>query len=277
MDQESPYSHAAQFYDYSSKADHFHIKADSIERFSGTHDLIGLGPWGPYGKRYFGLSYLPGPSGVRIDIVAALELHRRSIAIPHAIKESGYLPWSANEDLSCYSYRQQILPKDQLYADVRYRRCEENAYRIEVSWKNKTKRERDVRLHLCVGLQPLAIGSWQPETIDAADVTLPSGAAWIDALDYISADFGCSPARGLNADGRKQGECVQDGFVGGLGIEWPDGYLRHTVHYTLPNLPGRKLQIRFKTPRNQKIEIHLGKIVQTMELAASDSVSPGSR
>ena len=62
MDQESPYSHAAQFYDYSSNVDHFHLKADSIEQFSGTHDLIGLGPWGPYGKRYFGLSYLPGPS-----------------------------------------------------------------------------------------------------------------------------------------------------------------------------------------------------------------------
>ncbi len=235
--------------------------------------MIGLGPWGPYGKRYFGLSYLPGPSGVRIDIIVALELHRRSISIPHAIKESGYLPWSANEDLSNYSYRQQILAKDQLYADVKFKRCEEDAYQIEVNWTNNTPLNRDVRLHLCVGLQALAEGAWQPQTIDAVDVALPSGADWVDALDYISSNFGCSPAPGLNADGRKQGECVQDGFVGGLGIEWPAGNRQHKVDYAFPGNCGRKLQVRYKASQKRTIQIHTGTTVHSLELPESRCAS----
>lgn len=264
---------SASFHHYPTATDSFGLQDTPIQCYAGEHDLIGLGPWGPYGKQYFGLSYLPGPSGVRIDFVAALELHRRHIAVPHAIKESGYLPWHADENLTHYGYRQQILPKDQLYADIDFDKNEDGGYTMAVRSVNNTSLARDVRLHCCVGLQPFAEGSWQPKTIDTCDVNLPASSHWIDALDYENADFGCRPAPGLNADGRRQGECVQGGFVGGLGIEWPSEKRVYQVEYSLPPNRGESLQLRYQAKARGSIEVVCGENRIRLDLEPGDQPS----
>jgi len=261
----------AHFYDYTEAAkDPFEWQQWPIESFTGRHDLLSLRPWGPYGKRYFGISYLPGPKGVRLDLVCAPELHRRSIALPHAIQDSGYLPWEAKSDFSHYVYRQQILPKDQLFADIHFDQTEHNTYEVSVDWNNQTDLKRDVRLHLCLGIQAMATGSWQPQAIDSVSLKPDSKTDWIDALDYIATDLACVPTEGLMEDGRRRGEANVSGFTSGVGLHWPEGDSTHHTTYTLPHRDHGDLYIRYQSKETATLQLQHGSKSLTIHLPATD-------
>lgn len=83
-----------------------------------SHDLS-LPAWGPYTKRYSGISHVPAANdGVRFDLSVFPGMYRRRVDVPNVRFESGFHPWAAAPDLSCYTLRHELLWKDQLYADI---------------------------------------------------------------------------------------------------------------------------------------------------------------
>lgn len=233
-----------------------------VSELAGVHDCS-LGPWGPYNKRYFGISHLPGAEGVRVDWIVVPELHRRRFAVPSALREAGYLPWQADPELKDYSYLQQILEKDELYADIRFQVSGNQGFKVTVTLVNQTGLAHDVRLHLATGLQSFATGSWLPQPICSGTVKLPAQSCWVDALDYAEAGVaelqGCA---GLANDARRQGEVLQDGLVDGQGMRWAAGRTENAfARYRLP--PGKKwksLQIRaVSSAEDIRAELQMGK------------------
>jgi len=234
------------FFAYPSSSDPFLWKQQPISKFEEEHDLTGLGPWGPYGKRYFGLSFLPDHPGARIDIIVVPELNRRKIFVPHALKESEYLPWDSDSDFQKYSYRQQIIPKDDVFANIEFVRDQANGYTIEVEWHNRTDISREVRLHLCMGPQEPATGSWQPRSLRMASPRLASKSTWVDSLDYEFARIDPSAESGLLSDAKLQGECIVDGFAKGYGLRWPEQTGKSpSVTYRLPQDTPKRVAIRY--------------------------------
>ena len=85
-------------------------------RQTDTHDNISLPDWGPYSKRFFGSSHIgEKETGNRFDFFAIPSLYRRMPFLPEAKAPFNYLPWETSKDLSFYSYRQQLMWKDQIY------------------------------------------------------------------------------------------------------------------------------------------------------------------
>ena len=72
----------------------------SLHSLDGVHDLS-LPDWGPYSKKYFGISHLTDRDrGLRFDFTVIPAFYRRQLGIPDALRPSGYLPWSVAPDLS---------------------------------------------------------------------------------------------------------------------------------------------------------------------------------
>ena len=60
-----------------------------------SHDLS-LPAWGPYTKRYSGISHVPAANdGVRFDLSVFPGMYRRRVYVPYVRFESGFHPWAA--------------------------------------------------------------------------------------------------------------------------------------------------------------------------------------
>ncbi|MDF3129988.1 hypothetical protein P0Y35_12340 [Kiritimatiellaeota bacterium B1221] len=261
------------FFSYAQSADPFSWREAAVEGLAGEHDCS-LGAWGPFNKRFFGISHLPGPAGVRVDWVVVPELHRRSFAVPSALREAGYLPWHADPELRHYSYRQQILPKDRLYADIRFETDAQGGCVVDINLVNRTSLAHDVRLHLLGALQPFATGSWSPQAIQTAGIDLPETSRWLDGLSYTNANLGgLWGCEGLANDARRQGEKLADDLVDGQGMFWPgDRQPDAQVTYKLPaGKSWRSVQLRVLSESAEVCaEIRWGNETGTVALSAGE-------
>ena len=92
----------------------------SPTQLAHTHDL-NLPAWGPYTKKYIGISHIPDPdAGLRFDLSVFPGYYRRQVLVPNAKWESGFHPWEAAPDLSYYAYRYELEWKDQVTCDVSF-------------------------------------------------------------------------------------------------------------------------------------------------------------
>lgn len=61
-------------------------------KLNGTHDLR-LPAWGPYSKRYAGISHIPdAASGMRFDFSVLPGYYRNKLLVPNVRFESSYFP-----------------------------------------------------------------------------------------------------------------------------------------------------------------------------------------
>ena len=112
-----------------------------------SHDLS-LPAWGPYTKRYSGISHVPAANdGVRFDLSVFPGMYRRRVDVPNVRFESGFHPWAAAPDLSCYTFRHELLWKDQLYADISFAPLGEDARLIRAELHNNTDAPQNLVLH----------------------------------------------------------------------------------------------------------------------------------
>ena len=59
-----------------------------LDMLRSSHDLR-LPTWGPYSKRYIGVSHIPDvQSAIRIDLSVFPGLYRRSVQVPNVLWES---------------------------------------------------------------------------------------------------------------------------------------------------------------------------------------------
>lgn len=179
-----------------------------------------LPAWGPYTKRYTGLSHIPDArQGLRFDIGMLPGYYRRKMLVPNAKWESDHHPWEAAPDLSYYAYRFELEWKDQVFMDLSVSALSENARLIRAELVNNTALDQNLSLNLVAYMNFPPVRSYSDEPLLPARVDLPDGALWVDALDYSDLRFATPrPTDNLVYDGHLRGEVRQHGFVNGSAV-----------------------------------------------------------
>ena len=153
-----------------------------------SHDLS-LPAWGPYTKRYSGISHVPAANdGVRFDLSVFPGMYRRRVDVPNVRFESGFHPWAAAPDLSCYTFRHELLWKDQLYADISFAPLGEDARLIRAELHNNTDAPQNLVLHYMASAWD-PVPSYRGFSLPGCEVSLPENAAFVWAKDYDTLDF----------------------------------------------------------------------------------------
>ena len=188
---------------------------EELRRFHEFHDLT-LPEWGPYSKKYFGISHLSDrETGMRFDFTVVPAVYRRQLGVPDALRPAGYLPWSGSPDLESYGYRQQLEAKDRLYADIRFTRLADHARLVECRCENRSD------LPTAFGVHFLSALVAPPEK--RVEPVLPEGVAWLDALDHAGLEWAkLRPRDNLVYDALRRGEVRLSGAVRGgcVGQDW---------------------------------------------------------
>ena len=99
----------------------FHCMGTSLPSQVDSHDIASLHAWGPYSKRYAGISHIPDMSkGIRFDFSVMPGYYRNRQLVPHVLFESSYYPWEINPEVNRITYRYELEWKDKVYTDVTY-------------------------------------------------------------------------------------------------------------------------------------------------------------
>ncbi len=189
------------------------------KQLSGSHDLR-LPAWGPYTKKYAGVSHIPDVrSGHRFDLAVLPGFYRRQVLVPNAKWESGYHPWTAAPDLSFYAYRYELEWKDQVYGDVAFAALGDEARLIRCDFVNNTDLDQNLVLHLMAYMNFPPVRPYSDEPIRPSRALLPQNALWLDAIDYDDLGFAVSrPTDNLVYEGWRRAEVRGHDFVGGAAV-----------------------------------------------------------
>lgn len=214
-----------------------HKEDVSTECLKNSHDIL-LSDWGPYTKKYIGISHISDKSrGLRFDLSVFPGFYRRKVDLPNVTWESGYHPWDASGDLEYFSIRHELEWKDRVYCDISYSKWNEsgNARLIRFECVNTTSLHQNVVLHYMASINFPNYELSPGKLIQLCGVKLPDGAIWIDALDYDEMEYAIPrPNDNLMPDGLYRGEVRDDGFVNGSGLGRGFGKdAGDTVHYCI--------------------------------------------
>lgn len=256
---------------------------------SKNHDLR-LPDWGPYTKRYTGISHIPGiKKGLRFDLGILPGHYRRQVLVPNEKWESSHHAWEAAPDLSYYSFRYELEWKDQVFCDVSFSTMSPSQRLVRCEFVNQTGVEQNMMLHYVAYLNFPPVRPYSDEPIRPVEVRLPQGGLWVDALDYEELQFATPrPTDNLVYDGMLRAEIRAHGLVNGSGIgmgfgqEAGDWVL---FRFTLPGLVENAALVwrsrspvtaRFKVSGMVEAEITLGggEDFSTLVLAVGD-LAPG--
>ena len=216
--------------------------------FTDSHDITSLHPWGPYSKRYAGISHIPDmKSGMRFDFSVMPGYYRNRQLIPHVLFESSYYPWDINPSMNCITYRYEMEWKDRVFADVTYYILDEHRTLVGMHCVNNTTTNQNLVLNLIAYID---YEKEQPQFKIPED----SNIQWYNATDYISNEpVRKSPQYNLVYDGRKRNEMRTSqslsGFVLGKGFGKDKG---DKVIYEVDILPGKEkgmIGFRYNTPK----------------------------
>lgn len=167
---------------------------------STTHD-IRLSAWGPYSKRYIGISHLADiNSGLRFDFTVCPGYYRNKVLVPNVLYESSNTPWEVNPEMNRISYRYQLEWKDQVYTTVTYYTLDSSRVLVEMKCVNNTDYIQNLTLntHSFVDYPDI-----YPSVRSLKDSTLK----WVNAVDYNTIDLVIKPPQyRLTRDGLKCNE-----------------------------------------------------------------------
>ncbi len=195
--------------------------AFDLAALKGTHDLKCLPSWGPYTKRYMGVSHIPSlPDGFRFDFAAAPGLHRRKIEIPNVMWDSGYYPLAASPDLRYYAHRHEISGDGMAYCDAEFFNLDDSSSAFRCRLVNKRKWKESLSLSLFAWMNFPQMRDYDITAVLPARPVLPASAVWTPAMRYSKISF-AKPllTESLSPDGRPHGQVRDHGFSGGEGCE----------------------------------------------------------
>jgi hypothetical protein len=240
---------------------------------SKSHDL-NLPAWGPYSKRYAGISHIPDMQrGLRFDLSLIPGHYRRQMLIPNEKWASGHHPWEASPDLSYYTYRYEIEWKDRVYCDASFTAVSPQARLIRCNFVNNTDMAQSLMLHLVGHMNFPPVRPYSDEPIQLGTVSLPDGGIWVDALDYDDLQFAIPrPTDSLVPDGMLRAEIRDHGLVNGSGIGQGFGqdsgdWVQFSIMLERP-LPQAALTLRYRLKAAQPAHFRLEGITQQMLLFA---------
>jgi hypothetical protein len=188
-----------------------------------SHDLR-LPDWGPYNKKYNGISHIPDPKrGLRFELSVFPAYFRHKLNVPSVKWDSGYHPWEVAPGLGYFSYRYDLEWKDRVYCDVAYFALPDqpdvNARIVRCGFVNNTDMPQHQALHYMAYINFPPLRPYSDEALLPSEVHLPPGAIWLDALDYSDLQFATPrPSDNLVYEGWHRGEVRDHGFVNGTGL-----------------------------------------------------------
>ena len=191
-----------------------------IKQLAQTHDLLSLPDWGPYSKKYFGISHIPDLSrGLCFDLSVFPVLTKGQPKLPSVMDQSGVHPWESSADADFYSLRLELLWKDQIYCDLSFIRTSERGRLVRMELVNQTGEIQEVALHCLTQLVFPPVKELTAEPIRLCEAQLPPGAVWVHALDYVDLHFAKPrPTDNLVPDGKWRGEERLHDSVGGSAL-----------------------------------------------------------
>ena len=230
--------------------------------FTNSHDITSLQAWGPYSKRYAGISHIPDmKAGMRFDFSVMPGYYRNRQFIPHVLFESSYYPWDINPSMSRITYRYEMEWKDQVFTDVTYYILDEHRTLVSMNCVNNTAVNQNLVLNLMAYID---YEGEQPQFKTPKD----SNIQWHNATDYISNEpVHKSPQYNLVYDGWKRNEMRTSqslsGFVLGKGFGKNKG---DKVSYEINILPGKEkgmIGFRYNTPKGKTSTFQLKGITES--------------
>ncbi len=183
-----------------------------FSKLTNSHD-ISLSAWGPYSKKYAGVSHIYDMKvGMRFDFSVLPGFYRNKILIPNVQFESGYFPWEVNNDLTRYTYRYELEWKDKVYTDVTYTIIDSVTVLVKMKCVNNTTVPQNLSLNLVYGIE-------YPDIYPSNKLIHSENSVWINAVDYTSLEFAQKrPKDNLVTDGWNRGEVRDNVFIDGSAI-----------------------------------------------------------
>lgn len=112
--------------------------------------------WGPYSKKYMGLSKIIDELagvGARFDFSVHPTLWNSATPVPNVTVPSNYHLWNCKSDYSYFSYRYELMWKDQVYTDVSFSKIKEDAYLMRCEFFNNTPLSQNCILNVFSALE----------------------------------------------------------------------------------------------------------------------------
>lgn len=119
--------------------------------------------WGPYSKKYMGISRVLGrienktgktfADAVRFDFTVHPTIWNSATPVPNVTVPSSYHLWKCATDYSFYSYRYELMWKDMVYADVSFSKIDDEAYLARVEFVNNTDLSQNAVLNFFSSLE----------------------------------------------------------------------------------------------------------------------------
>jgi len=228
----------------------------NFQSLAGTHDL-NLPAWGPYSKKYAGISHIPDlKAGLRFDVSVLPGYYRSRVLIPNVLFESGYYPWEVNPDIKRVTYRYELEWKDKVFVDVTYSTIASNAVLVSMRCVNNSAIPQNLDLNLMASLN-------YPEIFPNVEARVPAGTKWINAVDYQQLTFArARPGDNLVYDGWMCGEERASDYLDGSAVAKGFGKdHRDKVSYTIPVSPALRqgmISIRYRLKANARAVFQLG-------------------
>lgn len=170
--------------------------------------------WGPYSKKYMGISRIIEclqDVGARFDFSVHPTLWNSSTPVPNVTVPSNYHLWTCSPDYSHYSYRYELMWKDQVYADVSYTKLKDEAYLMRCEFFNNTPLSQNCILNVFCALEfPFS---------KYIELTKPQKCIIVNANDYTEYSYTVSrPWDEENPDGMFKGMFRDKDFYLGCGL-----------------------------------------------------------
>ena len=203
-----------------------------------------LPDWGPYSKKYFGISHIADHAGgVRFDCFVMPQLLRRKRELPDALSPCGLIPEYAAPDLSAWQCSWRL--DDNVSAVIKFQQLTgENGAGIECILENKSDHPADAALHWFAQL-----AFEHPQTVHADNV-----------LALLTPEL--PPGRGVEYDSRLPRETADNSATDNSAFMFHAG---ETVNFAIPaEFAAARRFIRFR-PANA--------IWQVQELSGSSFIA----
>ncbi|UCS91660.1 hypothetical protein KZP23_12965 [Echinicola marina] len=177
-----------------------------------SHDLR-LSPWGPYGKKYAGVSHIADDKrGIKFDFSVLPGFYRNRLLVPNVLFESGFFPWKANSDLTSWTYRYELEWKDKVFTDANYKVIDTNSTLLTVECENNTDLPQNIVLNLVAFLD---YADYYPNV----KLKHSSSSKWVNAVDYLDLKTVAKSAKdNLPPDGLRKGEFRSSNFIDASAI-----------------------------------------------------------
>lgn len=236
-----------------------------------------LPDWGPYTKKYIGISHIPDErAGFRFDLSVFPGFYRRKVEVPNVMWDSGFHPWEVASDLSYFSYRHELEWKDRVFCDISYSHIDSNSRLIRCECINNTNLPQTLALHYMASMNFPSPTIYSAETLRPYRANLPKKAIWIGAMDYHDLSYAKSrPTDNLMPDGLLRGEQCGHGFTGpsGLGIGFGKDK-GDTVTYNITvkdTMPSAILIVRYRMEDGDETIFNVSGIIKTKLVLNGDN------